>query len=112
MSLATFCFYLAGCYLAYYGVVLLADLLLRKRPGSSSSSSIDYTLSAVPREPPTPVRVGLENSTPVFSSQSEPDAFELMDNLSTDLQLETISDEGIEVVAGSQQSFTSKPYNS
>ena len=112
MSLATFCIYLAGCYLAYYGVVMLVDLLLHKRPGSSASTTIDYTLSAVPRQAAAPIRVSLEDNPPSSTISAEAEDFEPMDNLTTDLRLETISDEGIEITEGATQALNSKPYNS
>lgn len=112
MSLATFCIYLAGCYLAYYGVVMLVDLLLHKRPGSSASTAIDYTLSAVPRQAAATIQVGLDDHPPSSTISAEAEDFEPMDNLTTDLRLETISDEGIEIAEGAPQALTSKPYNS
>jgi len=111
MSLSTFCLYLGGCYVAYYGVLLLADLLLRKKPGHSGSSTVDYALTPVHREPPAPVRVTLEDIPSASVPYSEPDEHQPMDSLTTDLGLETISDEGIEVTEHNLQQLISKPHN-
>ena len=111
MSLTTFCLYLGGCYLAYYGLLLISDLLLRKKPGSAASSTVDYALTAVHRVPTAPVRVTLEDIPPAIPSYTDRDELDPMHSLPTDLGLETISDEGIEVTEHHLQQLISKPHN-
>ena len=111
MSLTTFCLYLGGCYLAYYGVLLLSDLLLRKKPGSAASSTVDYALTPAHRVPAAPVRVSLDDIPPAIPSYTDHDDLESLHSLPTDLGLETISDEGIEVTEHNLQQLISKPHN-
>lgn len=111
MTLTIFCLYLGSCYLAYYGVLLLIDLLLRKRPGSTASSTVDYAITPAHRVPAAPVRVSLDDIPPANPSYSDHDDLEPMHSLPTDLGLETISDEGIEVTEHHLQQLISKPYN-
>ena len=111
MSLPTFCLYLGGCYLAYYGVLLLSDLILRKKPGRAASSTIDYALTAVHRVPDAPVRVTFDDIPLAIPSYTDHDDLEPMHSLPTDLGLETISDEGIEVTEHNLQHLISKPHN-
>jgi hypothetical protein len=111
MSLPAFCLYLGGCYLAYYGVLLLLDLLLRKKPGSAASSTVDYALTAVHRIPAAPVRVSRDDIPSPLPPYTDHDDLEPMHSLPTDLGLETISDEGIEVTEHNLQQLISKPHN-
>lgn len=111
MSLSTFCLYLGGCYLAYYGVLLLGDLLLRKKPASSATSTVDYALAPVHREPAAPVRVTLEDTPSPLFPYTKPDELKPLQSLTTDLGLETISDEGIEVTEDNLKQLISQPNN-
>jgi hypothetical protein len=111
MSLPTFCLYLGGFYVAYYGLLLLTDLLLRKKTGSAASSTVDYALTAVHSAPAAPVRVSLDDIPPAIPSYTDHDDLEPMHSLPTDLGLETISDEGIEVTEHNLQQLISKPHN-
>lgn len=111
MPLTTFCLYLGGLYVVYYGVLLLADLLLRKRPGSAASSTVDYALAPAHHVPAAPVRVTMDDMpTPVLSFTDGED-LEPMHSLSTDLGLETISDAGIEVTEHHLQQLMHNPHN-
>lgn len=111
MSLSTFCLYMGGCYLAYYGVLLLADLLLSKKPASSASATVDYALAHVHREAAAPVRVTLQDTPSPSLPDTDAEELQPLQSLTTDLGLETISDEGIEVTEDNLQQLISQPNN-